>query len=67
MRQVFIDIARRINIPVTEAQIKPEILYEADEVFLTNAVSGMQSVMGFGVKRYFNGLGKVFLEELNKL
>jgi len=67
MRQVIIDIAKKNNIPVTEAQINPEILYEADEVFLTNASRGIQSVIGFGVRRYFNGMSKILMEELNKL
>jgi branched-chain amino acid aminotransferase len=67
MRQVIINIAKQINIPLTEAQISPDILYEADEVFLTNASRGIQSVMGFGVRRYFNELSKVLVEELNKL
>ncbi|MDB5007235.1 MAG: pabC [Mucilaginibacter sp.] len=67
MRQVIIDLAKKINIPVTEAQINPEILYEADEVFLTNAIMGIQSVMGFGVRRYFNETSKMLMEELNKL
>ncbi len=67
MRQVVINLARENNIPVTEAQINPEILYEADEVFLTNAARGIQSVMGYGVKRYFNRLSKGLMDELNKL
>src|SRR6201996_1648116 len=67
MRQVVINIAQKNNIPVTEAQISPEILYEADEVFLTNASRGIQSVMGYGVKRYFNKLSKALVEELNKV
>lgn len=67
MRQVVINLAKANNIEVTEAQINPEILYEADEVFLTNAARGIQSVMGFGVKRYFNRLSKGLLDELNKL
>jgi len=67
MRQVIINIAGQINIPITEAQINPDILYEADEVFLTNASRGIQSVIGFGIKRYFNELSKRFLDELNKL
>ncbi|TWJ02487.1 branched-chain amino acid aminotransferase [Mucilaginibacter frigoritolerans] len=67
MRQVIIDLAKKVNIPVTEAQINPEILYEADEVFLTNATRGIQSVMGFGVRRYFNEVSKILIEELNKL
>jgi branched-chain amino acid aminotransferase len=67
MRQVVIDLALKNNIPVTEAQINPEILYEADEVFLTNATRGIQWVMGYGVKRYFNKLSKDLMDELNKL
>ncbi|MFD0748776.1 aminotransferase class IV [Mucilaginibacter calamicampi] len=67
MRQVVIDIAKRIGVPLTEAQINPEILYEADEVFLTNAVKGIQSVMGYGIRRYFNKVSKALMDELNKL
>lgn len=67
MRQVIIKLAQQNNIPVTEAQISPDILYEADEVFLTNAARGIQSVMGFGVRRYFNKVSKLLIDELNKL
>ncbi|HZX57216.1 MAG TPA: aminotransferase class IV [Mucilaginibacter sp.] len=67
MRQVVIKLAKQSNIPFTEAQINPDILYEADEVFLTNAAKGIQWVMGFGVKRYFNQLSKGLIGELNKL
>ncbi|MDO3641581.1 aminotransferase class IV [Mucilaginibacter sp. L3T2-6] len=67
MRQVIIDIAKRNDISLTEAQISPDILYEADEVFLSNAARGIQSVIGFGVRRYFNEMCKILSEELNKL
>ena len=67
MRQVVIKLAKQSNIPFTEAQINADILYEADEVFLTNATKGIQWVMGYGVKRYFNRLSKGLMEELNKL
>ncbi len=67
MRQVIIRLAGENNIPVTEAQINPEILYEADEVFLTNAARGIQFVMGFGVRRYFNEASKLLTEALNKV
>lgn len=67
MRQVVIDLAKKINIPVIEAQINPDILYEADEVFITNASRGIQCVMGYGVRRYFNKVSKVLMEELNKI
>jgi branched-chain amino acid aminotransferase len=67
MRQLVIKLALANNIPVTEAQINPEILYEAEEVFLTNASKGIQWVMGYGVKRYFNKVSKLLIDELNKL
>lgn len=67
MRQVVIKLAQDNNIPVTEAQINAEILNEADEVFLTNASKGIQWVMGYGVKRYFNRVSKGLMDELNKL
>jgi branched-chain amino acid aminotransferase len=67
MRKVVIQLALDNNIPVTEAQINPEILNAADEVFLTNATKGIQWVMGYGVKRYFNRISKALMDELNKL
>lgn len=67
MRQIIIKLAKQTNIPFTEAQINPDILYEADEVFLTNATKGIQWVMGYGVKRYFNRLSKGLMDELNKV
>ena len=67
MRHVIIKLAQQNNIQVTEAQISPDILYEADEVFLTNAGQGIQSVMGFGIRRYFNKVSKLLIDELNKL
>ncbi|MEO8887227.1 MAG: aminotransferase class IV [Mucilaginibacter sp.] len=66
MRQVVMDLAKKINIPVIEAQINPEILYEAEEVFITNASRGIQCVMGYGVRRYFNKISKLLMDELNK-
>jgi branched-chain amino acid aminotransferase len=67
MRQVVMKLAKDSNIPITEAQINPEILNQADEVFLTNATRGIQWVMGYGVKRYFNRISKTLMDELNKL
>jgi branched-chain amino acid aminotransferase len=67
MRQVVMDLAIKNNIPMVEAEIASEILYEADEVFITNASRGIQWVMGFGVRRYFNEMSKMLMDELNKL
>lgn len=58
MRRVVIEVARMHEINVIEAQINPEILNEAEELFLTNAVHGMQWVLGYQKKRFFNKLSK---------
>ncbi|EHQ29852.1 aminotransferase class IV [Mucilaginibacter paludis] len=67
MRQVVMGLAIANNIPMIEAQLDPEILNQADEVFLTNASRGIQWVMGFGRKRYFNETSKLLIDELNKV
>ena len=54
------------DIPLIEAQISPEILKEADEVFVTNAASGVRWVMGYGKKRYFNEMAKTITSFLLK-
>lgn len=67
MRQAVMKLAVENNIPLTEAEISPEILNEADEVFLTNATQGIQWVMGFGNKRYFNELSRKLMGKLNDM
>lgn len=67
MRSVVIGLALKNDMPVIEAQISPEILNEAEEVFLTNAARGIQWVMGYNRKRYFNEAAKFLTAELNKL
>lgn len=61
MRSVVLKLAKTNDIPLVEAQISPEILKEADEVFVTNAASGIRWVMGYGKKRYFNEMAKLIL------
>lgn len=65
MRTAVMQIAKMNNIPLIEAQINPEILKEAEEVFITNATQGIQWVMGYGRKRYFNEFSKFLVEKLN--
>ncbi|MGI4750498.1 MAG: aminotransferase class IV [Janthinobacterium lividum] len=66
MRQVVIDLALKNNIPVTEAQINPQVLNEAEEVFLTNATRGIQWVLGFNRKRYFYEYSRLLSAKLNE-
>jgi len=65
MRNVVIDLARDNNIPIIEAQLNPEVLREAEEVFVSNAVTGIRWVMGYGRKRYFNENAKLLSGLLN--
>lgn len=65
MRQVVMRLTKENGIELVEAQINPEILNEADEVFLTNAGRGIQWVMGYNNKRYFNEVSRFLNEKLN--
>ncbi|WP_026898675.1 aminotransferase class IV [Daejeonella oryzae] len=67
MRKVVMRLAKENNLKITEAQINPEILNQAEEVFLTNASSGIQWVMGYNKKRYFNETSRFLLNKLNEL
>lgn len=65
MRQVVMALGRENGLEITEAQINPAILNEAEEVFLTNAISGIQWVMGFNEKRYFNEVSRFLIGKLH--
>ncbi|UKT62417.1 aminotransferase class IV [Pedobacter mucosus] len=65
MRTVIMQLAKMNDIPLIEAQINPEVLKEAEEVFITNATQGIQWIMGYGRKRYFNEVSKFLVEKLN--
>ena len=67
MRTTIMQICKMNDIPLIEAQISPEILKEAEEVFITNATQGIQWIMGYGRKRYFNEFSKFLNEKLNAL
>lgn len=67
MRAVILRVAMEQNMPITEAQISPQILNEADEIFLTNAAGGIRWVMGYGRRRYFNEVSRFLSAKLNEL
>jgi branched-chain amino acid aminotransferase len=67
MRQVIIDLAPKHGYVVQSNEpIEAEMLIEADEVFLTNAISGIQWVVGLKQKRYFGIASKKLSSALNK-
>ncbi|WP_017259178.1 aminotransferase class IV [Pedobacter arcticus] len=66
MRNVVMQLATDNNLNMIEAQINSEILDEVEEVFITNAAMGIQWVMGFNRKRYFNEVSRLLIDKLNK-
>jgi Branched-chain amino acid aminotransferase/4-amino-4-deoxychorismate lyase len=66
MRKVIIDLAPSLGLEIkTNIAIDPTLLLHADEIFLTNAISGIRWVMGFNERRFFNNTAKKLTIALN--
>ncbi len=65
MRKVVIDLLKELDITVVETSLPANLLEHADEIFLTNSIKGVQSVVGIGLKRYYSKMGKRLVEILN--
>lgn len=66
MRMNVINTALQMNLKVYETSLTPQNLMVADEIFLTNAIQGIQWVGGYKSKRYFNNIGKNILDTINQ-
>ena len=66
MRAAVINLAISLNIKVFESNLEPHQLLKVDEVFLTNAVVGIQWVASYRTKRYFNKVSTMLVNELRK-
>ena len=67
MRMTIINLALQNNIKVYECNLTPQNLLAADEIFLTNAISGIAWVSSYRTKRYFNNTSKKLVALLNEL
>ncbi len=67
MRKKIIEIAQTNRIAVYEISVMQNVLLGADELFLTNAISGIRWVVAYKQKRYFNNTSKKLIEKLNEL
>lgn len=67
MRMQLINLAIELGVPVFECHITPALLLDADEIFLSNAIKGIQWVVSFRNKRYFHKLSNYLLSQLNVL
>jgi branched-subunit amino acid aminotransferase/4-amino-4-deoxychorismate lyase len=67
MRQVIITLAKKEGFKVIDdCEVKSEMLANADELFLTNAISGIQWIVGLRHKRYFGVVSRKLSLALNK-
>lgn len=66
MRMQVINIALENKIKVYECSLTPQNLLVADEVFLTNAIRGLQWVGSYRMKRYYNTLTRTLLDKINQ-
>ena len=67
MRQKIVELARKQGLIVQDDQtIKIQDIMVADELFFTNAVKGVQWVVGFKQRRYYNKIAKTLSDALNQ-
>ncbi len=66
MRSVVLDIASREGIPLAEKRIGVADLLQADELFLSNSIQGINWVLGFRQKRYYHKTAQWLTDKLNQ-
>lgn len=68
MRKQILKIADSVGFIINhESSINEEDLLNADEVFLTNSISGMKWILAYKEKRYFNQNIKKLADKLNEI
>ncbi len=66
MRAYLIHLLQKQDIEVLEKPLGMEELYEVDELFLTNAIRGIQWVAGYNSKRFYSRYIREYSNLLNK-
>ena len=66
MREVIIQIATGTDYILKERGILEKDIINAEEIFITNAISGIQWVGAYKDRRYFNFLSRKFIRFLNE-
>lgn len=67
MRKQIMHLAHENKILTFESPLTAYTLANADEIFLTNAIKGVQWVGQFKEKFYTNKMAMFFVEKLNQL
>ena len=67
MRRVVISLATSLGYNVNDhSSLTPGSLYEAEEVFITNATEGIRWIGAYEQTRYFNRVAKMLTAKLNE-
>jgi branched-chain amino acid aminotransferase len=68
MKNIVMELAQNLNLKVLETQgVDEHVLMTSDEIFVTNAIQGIQWIVGMGDKRYYNQKAKQLMLGLNSL
>jgi branched-chain amino acid aminotransferase len=68
MRKQVLQVAKKMeNLEVLEQSISPFDLQKADELFITNVITGIQPISKYRKKEYKSDLSKMLLEKINDL
>ena len=66
MRKQLIDIIKQLpEYELQEKSISPFELQKADEIFITNVITGIQPISKYRKKEYVNNISKILLQKLN--
>ncbi|HBW86242.1 MAG TPA: 4-amino-4-deoxychorismate lyase [Crocinitomicaceae bacterium] len=66
MRMQIINLALANGIKVYECAILPQNLLAADEIFVTNAIRGVNWIGGYRTKRFYNNMSRKLVVLLNE-
>ncbi|NVO08908.1 MAG: aminotransferase class IV [Bacteroidales bacterium] len=67
MREVIIKVSPTLGLKVNNhVAIPVQELFECDEIFLTNAITGIRWVVAFRQQRYFNKISKLLTKAINQ-
>ena len=66
MRKQLLSLAKKMDVEVQEAPISPFDLQKAEELFVTNVISGIQSITKYRKKEFTNQLASQLIEQLNR-
>jgi len=68
MRRVILELAGEAGYRINDqSSLTPSALEDAEEVFLTNAVNGIQWIMAYRERRYYKKTAKLLTGKLNEL